>query len=54
METGTTLRENNLSVVAEIVPVSARLVANKAAYQFKNEAVTRLQNALAAGIAERK
>ena len=54
VETGTTLRENNLSVVAEIVPVSARLVANKAAYQFKNEAVTRLQNALAAGVAERK
>lgn len=54
VETGTTLRENDLTVVADIVPISARLVANKAAYQFKNEAVTRLQNALAAGIAERK
>ena len=54
VETGTTLRENDLTVIADVVPISARLVANKAAYQFKNEAVTRLQNALAAGIAERK
>lgn len=54
VETGTTLRENNLSVVTDIVPISARLVANKAAYQFKNEAVTRLKTALAAGVAKRK
>ena len=54
VETGTTLRENDLTVVADVVPVSARLIANKAAYQFKQEAVARLQNALAAGIAERK
>ena len=47
VETGTTLRENDLTVVADIVPISARLVAGKAAYRFKNEAVTRLQNALA-------
>ena len=48
VETGTTLRENDLSVVADIVPVSARLIANKAAYQFKQEAVARLQAALSA------
>lgn len=54
VETGTTLRENHLSVIAEIVPISARLVANKATYQFKNEAITRLQNTLAANAADRK
>lgn len=48
VETGTTLRENDLAVVADIVPVSARLIANKAAYQFKQEAVARLQAALSA------
>jgi len=49
VETGTTLRENDLAVVCDIVPISARLIANKAAYQFKNEPITRLQAALAAG-----
>ena len=36
VETGTTLRENNLSVVQEILPISARLIANKASFQFKS------------------
>ena len=35
VETGTTLKENNLSVKEEIVPISARLIANKASYKFK-------------------
>lgn len=35
VETGGTLRENNLAVLEEIVPVSARLIANKASYKFK-------------------
>ena len=34
VETGTTLRENNLTVIEEIVPISARLIANKASFQF--------------------
>ncbi|UOO37728.1 ATP phosphoribosyltransferase [Oscillospiraceae bacterium CM] len=37
VETGTTLRENDLGVIETIVPVSARLVANKASYRFKHE-----------------
>ena len=36
VETGTTLRENNLAVYEEIVPISARLIANVASYQFKD------------------
>ena len=35
VETGTTLRENDLEVKAEILPISARLIANKAAFKFK-------------------
>ena len=42
VETGTTLRENNLSVKEEIVPISARLVANKASYKFKGQEIDTL------------
>ena len=35
VETGTTLKENNLSVIQTILPISARLIANKASFQFK-------------------
>ena len=35
VETGTTLRENNLEVKETIVPISARLIANRSSYQFK-------------------
>lgn len=39
VETGTTLRENDLSVFEEILPISARLIANKARYKFKNDEI---------------
>ena len=39
VETGTTLRENNLSVINFIADLSARLIANKAAYKFKGEII---------------
>ena len=42
VETGATLRENDLAVVAEVLPISARLIANKAAYRFKSGEVDRL------------
>ena len=35
VETGTTLKENNLAVKQTILPISARLIANKASFQFK-------------------
>ncbi len=40
VETGTTLRENNLVVYEQIVPISARLIANIASYQFKDAAMS--------------
>jgi len=39
VETGSTLRENNLDVMEEIMPISARLIANKSCYKFKNEVI---------------
>ena len=42
VETGATLRENGLVVYEEICDISARLVANKAAYKFKAESINKL------------
>ena len=42
VETGTTLKENGLEVKEEIVPISARLIANTSAWQFKNERIRTL------------
>lgn len=36
VETGTTLKENDLEVKTEILPISARLIANKASFKFKS------------------
>ncbi len=46
VETGTTLKENNLSVHETIVPISARLIANKASFKFKNTEIKALSDAL--------
>ena len=46
VETGTTLRENNLEVVETIVPISARLIANKASFKFKTAEIEALVDGL--------
>ena len=42
VETGSTLRENNLRVFTEIMPISARFIANKASYRFRHETISRM------------
>ena len=42
VETGTTLKENNLHVFEEIVPISARLISNKTSYKFKNQSIDKI------------
>lgn len=42
VETGTTLKENNLEVKTKILPISARFIANKAAYNFKREQIDKI------------
>ena len=42
VETGTTLKENDLEVIETIVPISARLIANKTSYQFKSQKIRAL------------
>ena len=48
VETGATLRENNLQVFETIVPISARLIANKSGYQFKGAEIDRIRQSMAA------
>ncbi len=42
VETGKTLLENDLEPKTTIVPISARLVANKVSYKFKNKEICEL------------
>jgi len=48
VETGTTLKENDLEVIETVVPISARLIANKASYQFKNKKLEELLRKISA------
>lgn len=47
VETGKTLKENDLEVVETVFPISARLIANKASYQFKRARINALTESLA-------
>ena len=49
VETGTTLKENNLKVLTEFMPISARFIANKASYKFKNKELLTLMEKLQEG-----
>jgi ATP phosphoribosyltransferase len=42
VETGTTLKENDLVIYEEILDVSARLIANKSGYSFKSAEINTL------------
>lgn len=46
VETGTTLKENDLAVLETIVPISARLIANVASYKFKNDQILTIRQEL--------
>ena len=48
VETGTTLRENDLEVFETISNISARLIANKASFKFKTEKIEEITKAIGA------
>ena len=50
VETGKTLRENHLTEVETIVPISARLIANRANFKFKTAPIERLVRELSKGM----
>ena len=47
VETGTTLRENNLEVIEEIAQISARLISNKSSFKFKNKQIEEIAGKMA-------
>ncbi len=47
VETGTTLKENDLTVMETVVPISARLIVNKGSYKFKCQQIDSLVQNLA-------
>ena len=46
VETGTTLKENDLEVTETIFPISARLISNRASYRFKSDEINRITEAM--------
>lgn len=54
VETGTTLKENDLEVFSTIVPISARLIANKSSFKFKSAEIERLMRSLKSQVENRK
>ncbi len=48
VETGATLRQNNLEVKSTLFEVSARLIANKASYRFKREKINEIKKQISA------
>ncbi|MBO5327159.1 MAG: ATP phosphoribosyltransferase [Clostridia bacterium] len=54
VETGTTLKENDLAVQETIVPISARLIANKTSYKFKSEPIEAILRSLSNMAKEQK
>ena len=50
VETGTTLKENDLEVKKTIVDISARLIVNRASYKFKNREIQNIVSKLKAQV----
>ena len=46
VETGATLKENDLEVIETIVPISARLISNKVSFKFKTEEIEKIVEGL--------
>ncbi len=53
VETGRTLKENDLEVKTEILPISARLIANRSSYEFKTRQIDGLTRELSRIVEEK-
>ncbi len=53
VETGKTLLENDLKPFTDIVPISARLIANKSSFKFKNEMIEKIRAGLEQQVVEK-
>ncbi len=48
VETGATLKENDLEVIGTIIPITARLISNKVSFKFKTKEIEKIIEGLAA------
>jgi ATP phosphoribosyltransferase len=46
VETGNTIRENNLKVIEEFKSISARFIANRSSFKFQNDIITEMVRCL--------
>ena len=53
VETGATLRENNLKVVEKFEPISARLIANKSSFKFSSELIEKIRSSLSSQVGDK-
>lgn len=54
VETGATLKENNLVVIEEFQNISARLIANKASFKFNSEIIDDIKRCLAREVEKKR
>ena len=54
VETGNTLKANNLEVIEQFKDISARFIANKSSFKFQNKEITEMVDKLAAVVRARK
>ncbi len=54
VESGNTIRENHLRILEEFLPISARFIANKSSFEFKNGAITQMAQRLGEAVARRE
>ena len=50
VETGTTLKENGLAVIEDVVPISARLIVNTVSMKLKKERIEQLTEMMKAAL----
>lgn len=50
VESGNTIRENHLRVMEEFLSISARFIANKNSFEFKNEQISQMTERLAGAV----
>ena len=51
VETGNTLRENDLKIIEAVMDISARLISNKVSYKFNHDAIVRMCSQISGYIA---
>ena len=54
VETGNTLKANNLEVIEQFKDISARFIANKSSFKFQNKEITEMVEKLSEVVQARK